>query len=510
MEPRHLLTAVGGEAGPVGNQLESQLPALISSDGTSTIQGSVQLQSSGDGGNTGIASVTIRLLDEVGRMVDQAVTDDQGNFEFQVVEAGIYALQEIQPRGYHDLKATAGTGGGIIFSHNLIGEIRVANGESLADYRFWEQLGDSSSNEDSPPPLFLHGLPSANSAGLAGKVMMFEQQSQPASRTPAAPIIPQSIDTISSAVNQPSNAFVASQAETISSGSDSRIPYVWQLSILNAEVPLQVASAPSTTTLVSTTQQSQGEFSILVETQAAHGERTSPFSDERVIVVAGDWNGDGHEELGIFFAGNWYLDLNGNGHWDAGDLWAQLGSEFDTPVTGDWDGDGRTDIGVFGPGVGIVSPTADSEASAPKTAAEKAKPYFTRKMLSTAEGRLQEDSVDRVFTFGQQGDLPLVGDWNGDGTDTIAVFRNGQWHLDVDGDGQFTEMDVRAQFGRAGDIPASFDWDRDGIDNLSVYRQGKWIVDLNGNHCCEPAEVDQAFEQFRSRGNGSLTTATAL
>jgi hypothetical protein len=28
-----------------------------------------------------------------------------------------------------------------------------------------------------------------------------------------------------------------------------------------------------------------------------------------------------------------------------------------------------------------------------------------------------------VFGFGDSGDLPLVGDWNGDGRDTIGVAR---------------------------------------------------------------------------------------
>jgi hypothetical protein len=31
--------------------------------------------------------------------------------------------------------------------------------------------------------------------------------------------------------------------------------------------------------------------------------------------------------------------------------------------------------------------------------------------------------ADVVFGFGDSGDLPLVGDWNGDGRDTIGVAR---------------------------------------------------------------------------------------
>jgi hypothetical protein len=67
------------------------------------------------------------------------------------------------------------------------------------------------------------------------------------------------------------------------------------------------------------------------------------------IPVVGDFNGDGKDEIGIFYKGEWFLDLNGNGRWDAEDLWAKLGSDQDKPVTGDWDGDGKDDIGIYGP-----------------------------------------------------------------------------------------------------------------------------------------------------------------
>ena len=65
--------------------------------------------------------------------------------------------------------------------------------------------------------------------------------------------------------------------------------------------------------------------------------------------VTGDFNGDGKTEIGIYYKGEWFLDLNGNGEWDGDDLWAKLGTEADRPVTGDWDGDGKDDIGIFGP-----------------------------------------------------------------------------------------------------------------------------------------------------------------
>ena len=56
--------------------------------------------------------------------------------------------------------------------------------------------------------------------------------------------------------------------------------------------------------------------------------------------AVGDFNGDGIDEIAIFYKGEWYIDLNGNGIWDEEDLWAKLGTEADQPVVGDWNADG--------------------------------------------------------------------------------------------------------------------------------------------------------------------------
>ena len=77
--------------------------------------------------------------------------------------------------------------------------------------------------------------------------------------------------------------------------------------------------------------------------------REEVFGTDEATPVAGDFNGDGVSDIGVFIDGQWFLDLNGNGGWDEGDLWAKLGTRDDLPVTGDWDADGKTDIGIYGP-----------------------------------------------------------------------------------------------------------------------------------------------------------------
>ena len=80
------------------------------------------------------------------------------------------------------------------------------------------------------------------------------------------------------------------------------------------------------------------------------------------------------------------------------------------------------------------------------------------------------------FGYGRTGDIPIVGDWNGDGIDTHGVFRgDGQWIISngVNGGPQSASFG----YGRTGDIPIVGDWNGDGIDTHGVFRgDGQWII----------------------------------
>lgn len=77
-----------------------------------------------------------------------------------------------------------------------------------------------------------------------------------------------------------------------------------------------------------------------------------------------------------------------------------------------------------------------------------------------------------VFQYGQPGDLPVVGDWDGDGIDTIGVFRHGEFHLRNSNSAGYADLVIT--LGQSGDTPVAGDWDGDGKTDVGVFRDGFW------------------------------------
>jgi hypothetical protein len=53
-------------------------------------------------------------------------------------------------------------------------------------------------------------------------------------------------------------------------------------------------------------------------------------------------------------------------------------------------------------------------------------------------------------------DIPITGDWNGDGKTNIGVFRKGAWYLDFNGNNNWDKGDIAipaGSFGAPDDIP---------------------------------------------------------
>jgi len=183
------------------------------------------------------------------------------------------------------------------------------------------------------------------------------------------------------------------------------------------------------------------------------------------IPIAGDWNGDGHTKVGIYRAknGDFLLDTNGNDVFDAGDAVYKFLQNVggpqpgDVPVVGDWNGSGTSKIGIVRDGF--------------------------LWLLDLNGNGIYEPGTDLQYVFGgAPGDVPVVGDWTGTGTTKIGVLRGGfLWLLDANGNGTWDGAaggDYAFAFGAPGDVPVVGDWTGDGVSKVGMFRDGfLWVLD---------------------------------
>ncbi|MCK6212286.1 hypothetical protein KZX45_17220 [Georgenia sp. EYE_87] len=87
----------------------------------------------------------------------------------------------------------------------------------------------------------------------------------------------------------------------------------------------------------------------------------------------------------------------------------------------------------------------------------------TRFFLSNTWG----PTATHTFIWGGYEDQALVGDWDGDWIDTIAVRQGSAFHVP---EGHGSEAKRTIYYGRPGDVVLRGDWDGDGVDTLAVRR----------------------------------------
>lgn len=80
------------------------------------------------------------------------------------------------------------------------------------------------------------------------------------------------------------------------------------------------------------------------------------------------------------------------------------------------------------------------------------------------------------FYYGVPGDVPLLGDWDCDGFDTVGMFRPSNGFAYVRNSNDFGVADESFFLGIAGDVPLAGDWNDDGCDTLAVFRDGLILV----------------------------------
>jgi len=203
------------------------------------------------------------------------------------------------------------------------------------------------------------------------------------------------------------------------------------------------------------------------------GSKSVQFGLDTDIPVIGDWDGDGTDEIGVFrpsddkgiskfylVTRNWTDLIDKAG---AADVCVDFGPyPTNVPITGDWDGDGHDDIGGFNPENNVF--------------------YLYKLDLDTSSAKSYKD-----VPFGATGDIPFIGDWDRDGKDELGVFRSpypmekpetNAFYCDREltgGQHEFGDLGTDGKpkpymYGDLKDYPVIGDWDGDGDDDIGVYR----------------------------------------
>ena len=162
-------------------------------------------------------------------------------------------------------------------------------------------------------------------------------------------------------------------------------------------------------------------------------------------------------------------------------LTVKFGKAFDEPLLGDWNGDGQRRRRRPHPAAADRSssrrPTGVTKLQlrqalrhADQRRLGRRRPHRDRgppgRPTGTFWPRMADGSTAPVW-LGDADDLPVTGDWDGNGTTDLGVFDQATATFtlrSVDAAG-LSVLEV-VQFGVAGDLPVTGDWDGDGVTDL--------------------------------------------
>jgi VCBS repeat-containing protein len=136
-----------------------------------------------------------------------------------------------------------------------------------------------------------------------------------------------------------------------------------------------------------------------------------------------------------------------------------FGNPGDFPIVGDWDCDGEETPGMYRQSDGFV--------------------YLRN---SNSQG-----VADIKFFFGDPGDVPLAGDFNGDGCDTVSIYRPAQSKVFIinelgENNGGLGEAEFSYFFGNPGDKPFVGDFNGNGEETVGLHRESTGLVYFRLTH----------------------------
>lgn len=181
------------------------------------------------------------------------------------------------------------------------------------------------------------------------------------------------------------------------------------------------------------------------------------------------------DRIGVYKDGIWHLgnaNLNGTTI-----MIALFGNPSDLPLVGDWNGDNVDTIGVY----------RHSEG------------FFFLSDSNTAP------AVNYTVLFGDPGDTPFAGRWTADMThDGIGVYRNSNGILYQKKELTTGYDDFFAVFGNPGDQGVAGDWDGDGFDSIGIYRPSNYLWYLTNNSTPSGITFNDIIFEYNTYGGAPV------
>ncbi len=109
-------------------------------------------------------------------------------------------------------------------------------------------------------------------------------------------------------------------------------------------------------------------------------------------------------------------------------------------------------------------------------------------MFNNRPGTMDNNTPLTFYYGGGPTAKPLVGDWNGDGTETQGIWDSGYFLLSDTLGNSFNTIPV-FQFGNVDDIPLAGDWDGDGTTTIGVYRPSTCTFFLRNSNTTGPVDI---------------------
>ena len=161
----------------------------------------------------------------------------------------------------------------------------------------------------------------------------------------------------------------------------------------------------------------------------------------------GDWNCDGIDTPGLYRRSDSFVYLRDSNTQGVADIRYFFGNPGDIPIAGDFDGDGCDTVSLYRPSEGKV--------------------YVINKLGSGATG---VGPADTSYYFGNPGDKPFAGDFNGDGVDTVGLHRETTGLVYFRNTHTQGVAEQQFLFGDPGDLLVAGDWVGVGFSTPALFR----------------------------------------